>query len=370
MKPVGPKKFFDIIIRSGGKGPDLGLGPTSELEVVEIPSLKGSFFSLSPLSYKHKLQSILYDKFLSRVELNDAAKAFRKDFCYLNFLEPHLGSYNFARFDIRNFFHSICIDRLKEVLSSYFSDDYVEKSSKQTLLDAVIEIITYRVPEGANDRNVAGRRILPVGFKTSPAISNIYFRQIDILIQKFCSRRNIRYTRYADDMLFSSAMGDNVIFSDFFEKELRVLLSVGGLKINSSKTIKAKNTISINGYVLQHGGHTVFDSKPSEIRVSKKKLDVICKFVYLVNRSPAACHSSLKKVFGYKIETKFPGKTLSSKRREYMARVQARNKLAGYRSYLIHLKKFGLQFQCTSDEVLRKYGRMILEIENAYSRIP
>ena len=45
---------------------------------------------------------------------------------------------------------------------------------------------------------------LPQGAPTSPMLSNIVFKCIDDGIFHYCSERGIMYTRYADDMVFSS----------------------------------------------------------------------------------------------------------------------------------------------------------------------
>lgn len=51
---------------------------------------------------------------------------------------------------------------------------------------------------------------LPQGAPTSPMLSNLVFAPIDKKIFHYCRSRNIMYTRYADDMVFSSnAMDTN-----------------------------------------------------------------------------------------------------------------------------------------------------------------
>lgn len=45
---------------------------------------------------------------------------------------------------------------------------------------------------------------LPQGAPTSPMLSNIIFKRLDDSIFRYCNTRGIMYTRYADDMVFSS----------------------------------------------------------------------------------------------------------------------------------------------------------------------
>lgn len=46
--------------------------------------------------------------------------------------------------------------------------------------------------------------LLPQGAPTSPMLSNLVFASADKKIFRYCRARNIMYTRYADDMVFSS----------------------------------------------------------------------------------------------------------------------------------------------------------------------
>ena len=48
---------------------------------------------------------------------------------------------------------------------------------------------------------------LPQGAITSPYLANLVCRQLDLRIAGYCNRRNIVYTRYADDLTFSSDDG-------------------------------------------------------------------------------------------------------------------------------------------------------------------
>ena len=68
--------------------------------------------------------------------------------------------------------------------------------------DIALLSVSHTVSDEFEDFDLRGNNILPIGFPSSPVISNIIFRKIDILIQKYCENKKIIYTRYADDMLF------------------------------------------------------------------------------------------------------------------------------------------------------------------------
>ena len=77
---------------------------------------------------------------------------------------------------------------------------------------------------------------LPQGAPTSPIISNLIFNIVDLNILALTQKYKLDYTRYADDLSFST---NNKVFKDEytnFIKELEELLDRSGFKINQSKT--------------------------------------------------------------------------------------------------------------------------------------
>lgn len=77
---------------------------------------------------------------------------------------------------------------------------------------------------------------LPQGAPTSPIISNLIFNIVDIRILRLTKKYKLNYTRYADDLSFST---NNRIFEKkyiSFLEELTNLLENSGFKINGEKT--------------------------------------------------------------------------------------------------------------------------------------
>lgn len=71
---------------------------------------------------------------------------------------------------------------------------------------------------------------LPQGAPTSPAISNILFRNVDKRIGGFTKKHEIRYTRYADDMSFSGTFEPGMVI-----KFVRNVLDDVNLRVNEKK---------------------------------------------------------------------------------------------------------------------------------------
>lgn len=72
---------------------------------------------------------------------------------------------------------------------------------------------------------------LPQGAPTSPILANIIFNFVDQQIQNNISNKDITYTRYADDLIFSS--NNNI---EFLIPLVTKIVTTSGFKINEEKT--------------------------------------------------------------------------------------------------------------------------------------
>lgn len=115
--------------------------------------------------------------------------------------------------DIKDFFCSINEDKIKEVFKPKFK--------KVRNLNKFIQIITYN-------------NGLPQGAPCSPTISNYICDRLDFNILKYIINLNkgIVYSRYADDLTFSS---NNEIEIEDFIKNIKKLLSEYGFSVNQKK---------------------------------------------------------------------------------------------------------------------------------------
>ncbi len=149
----------------------------------------------------------------------------------------HLAKKVVFKVDIRDFFGSINLEMVTETLKNYgFNED---------ISLAIAKIVTFE------DKLVQG-------FHTSPTLANMCFNNVDLEIAAI--DKNIEYTRYADDLYFSS----NKIFN--IEDKLIEILLKYGFNLNSSKT----------KYMFRGGkqyvtGLTVFDETQPRIPKYIKK---------------------------------------------------------------------------------------------------
>lgn len=333
--------------------------PLTKDDIHEFKIGKSFFYTYKEHKEHKKVQTWLHNYFKDEIPLNNAAVAFRKKLSYLHLFEPHRLNYHFLRLDIRSFFHSIRIEDIKNNFTPYFDSSFIDEGETQTTLDAFINLISYKVPNTSENEKFKNKNILPMGFINSPMISNVIFRKLDLQIQKFCVLHNITYSRYADDMLFSSNKENSYVHSESFIKEMRVLLSQMSFLLNENKTIKSKHTISLNGYTIQYSefensipGFPKNEQIINEIRLSNKKTGIIKKMIYMLGEKESA-KSILKKLFKYDLKSsKFKYPILNPNTIKKYYEDQVLNKLTGYRSYLLTIIKFNKEYQCSQDSTI------------------
>lgn len=213
-----------------------------------IPKKNGirTITSLPQTSHLYILQKNLNKYFLEKQKLPVCAKGFIKGENYISYLEPHIGAKYYLRIDIQNFFPTITKESIKNEFSNFIS--FETDDDKEKILDLISDVTTFK-------------GTLPQGIPSSPMISNIIMARIDQRILKYCQALGISYTRYADDMLFSS------LYFDFknkkwFLKKIKYILASQNFIVNYSKLKYGENEISLNGYVISNRG----------IRLSRKRL--------------------------------------------------------------------------------------------------
>lgn len=195
------------------------------------------------------LQHSLLRRFLEKQPLPPCAKGFRRGGSYRSFLSEHIGAKFFLRIDIASFFPSITGERIKRELSRTLACPTAEE--KDALLDLICEIVT-----------LDGR--LPQGACTSPAVSNLVMAAADRKIAAFCRKLDVHYTRYADDLLFSSKTCD-VAENRRFRNKIKYILGSWDLKLNDPKMRSGQNELVLNGYVIS----------AQEVRLSRNRLSDI-----------------------------------------------------------------------------------------------
>lgn len=152
---------------------------------VNIPKKDGSIRTLHVPSYTMKIvQKWIYEEILKQITPSQYSRAFiPKHHGIKETLNDHVNQSYVLCMDLHDFFNSI---KKKRVFCFFLSLGYnVEVSNLLT------ELCTY------DDA-------LPQGAVTSPYLSNLLCFRFDSRLSGLCKKRGITYSRYADDMYFSS----------------------------------------------------------------------------------------------------------------------------------------------------------------------
>ena len=186
------------------------------------------------------VQAWILRNILDYIPIEDPATGFRKDMNIRDNVAKHQHNKYILCLDIKNFFDNI---PRKWVYNLFLSLGYNEQLSL-----ILTNICTYR------DH-------LPQGGVTSPILSNILLKRFDRRISGFCGKRNITYTRYADDISLSK--NDPAILLKS-KKTIINIIEDEGFNINTNKTriLRPGNRREITGLIL---------TDDDEIRIGRKK---------------------------------------------------------------------------------------------------
>lgn len=310
-------------------------------EYYEIPKKLGNrkIYCVNKKSLLYDIQRQLSKNFLINIMISDSAYGFRKGYSYIDFLIPHVSFYKdkfYLRLDIENFFGSINISFLEEVLSYYFEvNEKLSEQQKKILLKYTLDIITYE-------------NKLVQGAVTSPVVSNIVFRQLDIRIDKYCRKLGIEYSRYVDDLLFSSQ--SKKVQSKAFLERIQQIVGSKGFKINHSKTIRAEGELSLNGYVIDQS-----------VRLSRKKLENLSRVLFFIERNDWENSKNDFQNLNNKMKL-----DLGHTNIEFSGKYSLVNYLAGNRAFIISIIKHSdnEKFLSKSKKIIGRIEKLILKINS------
>lgn len=230
------------------------IGPTSRQREVLVPNkkLKDYLVFLNLFVFEHL------------PVLNRVVFSYRKGATPMQAVEVHRKSKYFLQMDIKNFFPSVNRALVDSALQG--GGDTTAVSDIQRHQARILDLVCV---DGA----------LPLGFPTSPPISNAVLYSFDTALDLICQERSIRYTRYSDDLIFSSERQIDEEFSDQVSELLRSSTQ-GLLAVHSGKTkyFQTGSRIKILGMMILPNGVITIDSR------IKRDLEVLLHF-YITDKS-------------------------------------------------------------------------------------
>ncbi len=140
------------------------------------------------------------------------------DTCVFLFAKIHRNKYIVLNYDLEHFFESFHFGRV----AGYF------EKNRDFLLPHDMAIIIAQL--------TCYKGHLPQGAPTSPIITNLICQVLDMRILKLAKKYKLDYTRYADDLTFSTNDHSFIEKKEAFQKEFEEEINKAGFIINQKKT--------------------------------------------------------------------------------------------------------------------------------------
>ena len=170
-----------------------------------IPKKTGGDRLISaPMPRLKKAQHWVLRNILSRLSFHEAAHGFRDQRSIVSGARPHVGAAVVVNVDLKNFFPTVGYPRVRGMFRSLGYSEAVATLLALLCTEPAIEVVEL---DGEIWYVGTGERALPQGAPTSPAITNRICRRMDHRLTVAAKRLGFVYTRYADDLSFSSKDG-------------------------------------------------------------------------------------------------------------------------------------------------------------------
>jgi RNA-directed DNA polymerase len=119
--------------------------------------------------------------------------AYKHGFSIKDNAKQHLNTKYLLKMDFSDFFNSITFELLNY---SCVENNVIFSNSELQLLE---QLLFWN-----KTKTINGNLVLSVGAPSSPLISNFVMYKFDVVVSEYCNNNNINYSRYADDITFST----------------------------------------------------------------------------------------------------------------------------------------------------------------------
>lgn len=254
---------------------------------------KGFRRIIAPHSNIKILQQWIKKHILDNIELNTYATGFVRNKSILTNAKIHENSFVIFNLDLVNFFETIPEKRVYGIFKSF---GYSTNLSVEFAKICTTTISEYRYEELSeiakpffDDFKSLEEAVLVQGAPTSPGLSNIICRRLDLRLSKLANKLGVNYSRYADDITFS------------------------GLEINLPKISLLKKIIQNEGFKLNWDKINKYKSGQKQIvtgllingnvRIPKKFKKDIYRHLYFCKKfGPTSHFQRINPGKGYKKE--------------------------------------------------------------------
>ncbi|BCE03822.1 reverse transcriptase family protein [Marinicellulosiphila megalodicopiae] len=202
----------------------------------------------APMPRLKHVQYWILTNILEKVAIHDCAHGFVTGKSIVTNAEPHVGADVVINMDLENFFPTVTYKRVKGVFCNL---GYSEKiSTVLALLCSQADNCEVVLDNQTYFRN-QGERFLPQGAPTSPALTNILCRKLDKRMLGMSNQLGFKYTRYADDLTFSSSQKTAHNLQKLFWRVNQIIPDEGFiLHPDKTRVMRSNNKQEVTGVVV------------------------------------------------------------------------------------------------------------------------
>lgn len=224
----------------------------------------------------------------------------------------HRKSKYLLKMDFHNFFHSITPEMLSELINQPEIELNIE-----SLEFYLLKNLLFWSPS----KKSTGKLVLSIGAPSSPYISNTILYKFDQAIENHCKENGVIYSRYADDITFSTNKKLELFkIPRIVKKALREQFK-GAIKINESKTV-----FSSKAHNRHITGVTITNEGSLSLGRERKRMISALIHQYKINKLPESDLSYLVGLLSFakdieptflsRMEKKYSASTLVSLRKK------------------------------------------------------
>ncbi|HVF86864.1 MAG TPA: reverse transcriptase family protein, partial [Pyrinomonadaceae bacterium] len=199
----------------------------------QIPKKTGGLRHISaPMPRLKAAQHWVLHNILEKVETHDCAHGFRAGRSIVTNARPHVGAEAIINLDLQDFFPSINYRRVKGLFRAFGYSEAAATIFGLLCTEPTTEEVEL---DGRRYFVATGARHLPQGAPTSPAITNILCRRFDRRMLKAADDLGFTYTRYADDLTFSTS-GESLRHLGSVLERVKAIVTHEGFSVHPDKT--------------------------------------------------------------------------------------------------------------------------------------
>lgn len=182
---------------------------------------------------------------LQQLPIHHSAMAYREGISIKENATAHKKNPYLLKLDFENFFNSISSPLFWKVWASTLP---LPPETDRIMLEKLLFWCPNKI--------TGGRLVLSIGAPTSPLISNFFMYKFDCVMSQICLEKEIIYTRYADDLTFSTHHKEILFGLPLLVKDQLFVLFGNSIRINRKKTkfsSKAHNR-HVTGITINNDG--------------------------------------------------------------------------------------------------------------------